>query len=151
MAEAHRPVVDILAETASCADCRWRQALDEDLHLDRAQALLDWHRDHPGQAVDHLAPDGLAGGLQVPSYVRWLDDGTRRLVVGDERTGGADRYNEECLAIMASVTATHGLEQAVAYTARRQDTSPAKAREDIVLIAASLYRKGLLRPADGTA
>ncbi|KIH96706.1 hypothetical protein LP52_23315 [Streptomonospora alba] len=145
--DPHHPAVDTLAETVSCPDCHWRQKLDEDLHLFHHQGLLGWHRANPEVAVDHLAPEGLADGLAVPDYIRWADDGFGFLALGDERTGEAVRFNDECLAIMTSVTATGGLDHAVRTNARRLDISPTMARGDIVSIAAGLYRKGLLRPA----
>lgn len=145
--DVHRPVADVLAETVSCPGCHWRQQLDEDLHLDDPGGLLDWHRMTPEEAVDHFAPEGLAGGLAVPGYIRWADDTTGCLALGDERTGAAVGFNHECLAIMDPVAATGGLEQAVRTNARRMGISPAMSRGDIVSIVAGLFRKGLLCPA----
>ncbi|MFD5114267.1 hypothetical protein ACFWNG_18455 [Streptomyces sp. NPDC058391] len=130
----------------SCPDCSWAQALDEDLHKDWEDVLLAWHTAHPDYAVDHLAPGPPAGPLAVPAHVRWAEQ-HGRLTVGDERTGAAVLFNHECLAIFQSVTADGGLDTAMTVNARRIGISPAKARHEIIHIATSLYRKGLLRPA----
>ncbi|MEW1723899.1 hypothetical protein [Streptomyces sp. NPDC093109] len=45
------------------------------------------------------------------------------------------------------MSADGGLDGAVTANARRLGISPSRARGDIVHIATSLYRKGLLRPA----
>lgn len=142
----HHPVWDVSDGQAvvRCPDCSWAQALDEDLHEEHADVLLAWHAEHPDDAVDHLTPP--TGRLAVPEYVR-LQEIHGCAVVGDERTGAAVQFNHECLAIFRSVTADGGLEAAVTANARRLGISPAAARGDIVTIAATLYRKGLLAPA----
>lgn len=145
----HRPVRDRTRSdrgqpVVHCPDCRWAQAVDEDLHEDCEETLLAWHREHPQDPVDHLA--ALAGRLAVPAYGRWQETGGR-VAVGDERTGEAVVFNHECLAIFRSVAAGGGLDGAVTANARRLGISPSRARGDIVHIAVGLYRKGLLRPA----
>lgn len=142
----HHPAWDMAGGqlVVHCPDCGWAQLLDEDLHEEYTDVLLDWHAEHPGDGVNHLAAP--ADRLIVPAYVRWRET-NGCAAVGDERTGAAVLFNHECLAIFRSVAADGGLEAAVIANARRLDISPSAARGDIVFIAADLYRKGLLAPA----
>jgi hypothetical protein len=151
----HRPYIDYsrgpqfggLAAVA-CRDCGWAQAVSEDLHEGREDRLLAWHAAHPEEGTDHLA--GFATGirLEIPGYVRWAGNGSGGAAVADQRTGGAhDSYNHACLAIFTSVAEHGNLEGANASEARRLGISPGRAGGDVRLIAASLYRAGLLRPA----
>ncbi|MET7304334.1 hypothetical protein [Embleya sp. NPDC005575] len=41
-----------------CEGCWWAHELDECLHEDAPQGVLDWHIAHPHDAVDHLRPPG---------------------------------------------------------------------------------------------
>ncbi|MFF5205782.1 hypothetical protein [Streptosporangium sp. NPDC000396] len=130
-----------------CADCSWAQTVNEDLHKEAEERLLAWHVAHPDQGFDHLSGRDLGSGLRIPDYVRWSDNGSGLLSLLDRRTGGRyDRYNGECLAIFMSVAATNGLEDAVISSARRRSVGRGRALDDIVLVAAGLYRDGLLQP-----
>ncbi len=127
--------------------CRWAQVVDEDLHDDRTDALLAWHIAHPEHGLDYLTGDGLVGALRIPPYVRWTArDGLLDLV--DERTGGGYAgYNHASLAVFRAVAKGRPLEDAVASEDRRPRISPNMARTDVVIVAASLYQRGLLQPA----
>ncbi|MFI6928386.1 hypothetical protein ACIBIZ_51260 [Nonomuraea spiralis] len=131
----------------ACGDCRWTQVVDEELHEDATNRLLDWHVAHPDQGFDHLSDrDFGTGGLAIPPYVRWTDN-HGMLAIGDERTGGRSRFNHECLAVVQAVAAGAPLDDAVAANANRLGISRRKAQGDIVAVAFSLFRKGLLWPA----
>jgi hypothetical protein len=66
----------------------------------------------------------------------------------DERTGaGHGGYNHACLAVFRVVAAGQPLEHAVTSEAGRLRVTPNMARTDVVAVAASLYRRGLLQPA----
>lgn len=151
----HRPYVDGsrgpqlggLAAVA-CRDCGWAQAVNEDLHEGREDLLLAWHAAHPGEGFDHLADRDPGVRLEIPGYVLWGGNGFGGLAVADQRTGGThDSYNHACLAIFTSVAEHGNLKGAEASEARRLGITPRQASGDVRLIAASLYRAGLLRPA----
>lgn len=132
----------------ACHDCSWTQVVDEDLHEDAMDRLLEWHVAHPDQGFDHLSDrDFGTAGLVIPPYVRWTDD-HGRLAIRDERTGGwCSRFNHECLAVVRAVATGAPLDEAVAANARRLGLSRRMAQGDIVTVALALYRKGLLWPA----
>jgi hypothetical protein len=151
----HRPYIDGSRgpqlgglRAVACRDCRWAQAVNEDLHQGREDRLLAWHAAHPGEGFDHLADRDPGMRLEIPGYVRWGPSGYGGLAVADERTGGMHGgYNHACLAIFTSVAEHGNLEDAEASEARRLGIAPGRASGDVRLIAASLYRAGLLRPA----
>ncbi len=151
----HRPYIDGSRgpqlgglRTVACRDCGWAQAVNEDLHEGREDLLLAWHAAHPGEGIDHLAGRDPGMRLEIPGYVLWASGGDGGLSVADERTGGMhDGYNHACLAIFTSVAEHGNLEGAKASEARRLGITPGRASGDVRLIAASLYRAGLLRPA----
>lgn len=154
-AAGHRPFVDGsrgpqlggLAAVA-CRDCAWAQAVNEDLHEGREDRLLAWHADRPELGFDHLADRDPGMRLEVPGYVVWLDNGFGGLALADERTGGMhDSYNHQCLAIFKSVAETGNLQAAEISEARRLGITPKRASGDVRLIAATLFRAGLLQPA----
>ncbi|MDN3264946.1 hypothetical protein QWJ26_35120 [Streptomyces sp. CSDS2] len=148
-AAPHRPVADHTRKidgqpVVHCPDCHWAQVLDERLHQG-PYGLLYWHRDHPHDAVDHLAapPDHLA----VPTYVRWWASG-HWLAIEDRRSEGPGALlGTECLEIFRSVSADGDLERAVVENTHRRYVFPSRARADIEEAAARLFRTGLLRPA----
>ncbi|MFD4972074.1 hypothetical protein [Streptomyces sp. NPDC058424] len=150
-AALHRPAADYDRRfdgqpVVHCPDCHWAQALDKNLH-EGPWALIYWHRDHPDEAVDHLAvlPDRLA----VPSYVRWFAQG-HWLAIEDQRSEGPGiLYGTECLEIFQSVSADGDLERAVLANTHRRYVFPSTARADIEAAASDLFRTGLLRPARG--
>jgi hypothetical protein len=157
---AHRPFIDGsrgpqlggLAAVA-CRDCGWAQAVNEDLHEGYEDRLLAWHVAHPNQGFDYLADRDPGVRLEIPDYVLWADNGFGCLAVADERTGGMhDSYNHVCLAIFRSVAEHGNLEAAEVSEARRLGITPKRASGDVRLIAAGLYRAGLLQPArEGSA
>ncbi|MGW6891068.1 hypothetical protein [Streptomyces chartreusis] len=100
----------------------------------------------PDDAVDHLA--ALPGRLAVPAYVRWWASG-HWLAIEDKRTEGSVLFGQQCLEIFRSVSADSGLERAVVANTQRLSIFPSTARANIEDAAASLFRKGLLRPAPG--
>jgi hypothetical protein len=147
----HRPYIDYsrgpqfggLAAVA-CRDCEWAQVVSEDLHDGREDRLLAWHAAHPEESTDHFAVRGLGMRLEIPGYVLWVGNGFGGAAVADQRTGGThDGYNHACLAIFTSVAERGNLEGA---EARRLGITPGRVSGDVRLIAASLYRAGLLRP-----
>jgi hypothetical protein len=151
----HRPYIDYsrgpqpggLAAVA-CQDCGWAQAVNEDLHEGREDLLLAWHAAHPEESTDHLVGHDPGMRLEIPGYVSWGPGGDGGLAVADERPGGMHGgYNHACLAIFTSVAEHGNLEGAEASEARRLGITPRRASGDVRLIAASLYRAGLLRPA----
>ncbi len=83
---AHRRQIGGLA-TVACQDCRWEQAVNEDLHQGREDLLLIWHAGHPEQGFDHLSDRDLALGLTVPGYVRWTDNGSGCVAITGEGAG----------------------------------------------------------------
>jgi hypothetical protein len=151
----HRPYIDGSRgpqpgglSAVACRDCGWAQAVNEDLHEGREDLLLAWHAAHPGESFDHLADRSLGVRLEIPGYVRWAPSGDGGLAIADERTGGMHGgYNHACLAIFTSVAEHGNLEGAEASEARRLGITPRRASGDVRLIAASLYRAGLLRSA----
>ncbi|MFF0776502.1 hypothetical protein ACFYUK_47000 [Nonomuraea wenchangensis] len=151
--QAHHPFLDLgrvvgAEYIVACHDCKWTQVVDEDLHEDATDRLLDWHIDHPDQGFDHLsARDFGTAGLAIPPYVRWTDT-YGRLAILDERTRGRSHFNHECLAVVQAVAVGAPLDDAVAVNAKRLGISRRTAQGDIVLVALSLYRKGLLWPAN---
>ncbi|MEU7004334.1 hypothetical protein [Nonomuraea sp. NPDC046570] len=57
--DVHHPFLDLgrvvgAEYVVACRDCRWTQVVDEDLHEDATDRLLDWHVAHPDQGFDHL-------------------------------------------------------------------------------------------------
>lgn len=153
---AHRPFIDGsrgpelggLAAVA-CRDCRWAQAVNEDLHEGYEDRLMAWHAAHPDQGFNHLADRDPGMQLEIPGYVRWADNGFGCLAVADARTGGTyDSYNHACLAIFRSVAEYGNLKAA---EAQRLGITPKRASGDVRLIATHLYQAGLLQPAlEGT-
>ena len=151
----HRPYIDYSRgpqlgglRAVACRDCGWAQAVNEDLHEGREDRLLAWHAAHPGEGFDHLAGRDPGTRLEIPGYVVWAGNGFGGLAVADERTGGRhDSYNHACLTIFTSVAEHGNLEGAEASEARRLGITPGQASGDVRLIAAGLYRAGLLRPA----
>ncbi|MFE9479250.1 hypothetical protein ACFYNM_11640 [Streptomyces spororaveus] len=148
-AAPHRPVADYGRRfdgqpVVHCPDCHWAQALDKNLH-EGPYGLIYWHRDHPDDAVDHLA--ALPNHLAIPAYVRWVAQG-HWLAIEDQRSEGPGiLFGTECLEIFQSVSADGGLERAVfAYTQRRC-VFPSTARAGIEDAAVGLFRTKLLRPA----
>lgn len=55
-----------------------------------------------------------------------------------------DSYNHQCLAVFTSVAEAGNLEVGEISEARRLGISPGRASGDVRLIAASLFRAGLL-------
>ncbi|MDX3129599.1 hypothetical protein PV367_07265 [Streptomyces europaeiscabiei] len=147
--EAFRMLGD--PDIARCHACTWSQVVDEDLHEDAVDRLLQWHIADPAHQVDHLAGPRPGQRLAVPPYVEWFDN-QGHLAVKDTRTGGYYlAYNQQCLAIFRSVTEDGTLEGAVADQARHHDVHRALVRSEIEHIAGSQYRKGLLQPAAATS
>jgi hypothetical protein len=119
--------------------------VNEDLHEGYEDRLMAWHTAHPDEGFDHLTDRDPGMRLEIPSYIRWADNGFDCLAVVDERTGGMyDSYNHASLAIFRSVAERGTLEAA---EARRLGISPRRASGDVRLIATRFYQAGLLQPA----
>ncbi|MGW6026568.1 hypothetical protein [Streptomyces sp. NPDC055099] len=133
--------------TIGCHNCTWTQAIDEDLHEEAVDLLLQWHIVNPTHQVNHLAGPRPGQRLAVPSYVEWFDN-QGLLAVQDMRTGRyCLAYNHQCLAVFRSVARDGTLEGAVEDESRRSDVHRAQMRPEIEYLARSQYCKGLLRPA----
>lgn len=122
----HRPYIDGSRgpqlgglRAVACRDCQWAQAVNEDLHEGSEALLLAWHAAYPDEGFDHLAERAPGVRLEIPGYVLWAENGD-----------GA----------WSSSTIAPG-----ACTAARDH--PGAGRGFVRLIAASLYRAGLLRSA----
>lgn len=150
-AALHRPAADYDRRfdgqpVVHCPDCHWAQALDKRLHQG-PWALIYWHRDHPADAVDHLAE--LPDRLTIPSYVQWGWQ-AHWLAIEDTRTEeGFLLFGREDLEIFHSVSAHGSLDQAVVANTHRRSVFPSAARAEIEAAASNLFRTGLLRPARG--
>lgn len=149
---AHHPFVDYgvqvdAAAVTACRDCSWTQTVDDDLHTGQEELLLAWHTANPEQAIDHLHGWRPDMRLRIPEYIRWSGNGSGGLALVDGRTGGeCHRYNHASLAIFGSVASHGDLSEAHEIEARRLGISVNMARRDILSVAASLYRAGLLQP-----
>lgn len=73
--------------SARCHNCTWSQVVDEDLHEDGVDLLLQWHTVNPAHRVDHLAGPRPGQRPAVSPYVEWFNN-QGLLALKDTQTGG---------------------------------------------------------------